>query len=288
MISTIRFTLVFLLLLFQTSCSHVFYYPDKNIYATPQKQNPPIEYEENIRIQSQDGTSLHAWLLKKSSQYKKPLGLVVYFHGNAQNITAHFKHLSWLTQAGYDVFIFDYRGFGLSDGTPNQEGIYWDALAALNYTWELSQNKKYPKYILYGQSLGGIILSRALVDFKHKDKVNLTVLDSTFLSYQKLARVKLSQGWLTWPLQWLAYLLISDDYASKDRIKELNAKTLVIHGTTDFVVPWKFGKEIYDSLESKNKIFWSLEEGQHIDVFYNPKYAPYYKKQFKKLISDSK
>lgn len=270
--------IIFLFLI--TSCSNLFYQPSRTFYADPEKYVTKLE---NIWFSSQDGTELNGWWMP--STVIKPKGSIVFFHGNAQNISAHFLNLAWITITGYNVFIFDYRGYGQSDGIPNQKGVHEDALAALREGWKLHQ-KVVPmgKFIVYGQSLGGIISLRAIPDFEQKNKIDLIVQDSTYMSYQEMGFDKLSGNWPTFLFSPLAYVIVSDEYASEKRLKDINNPLLVIAGDKDKIVPAKFGKEIYKKSTSKKKWIWKIEDGDHIDVFVS--HGQKYRMEFLKLLSE--
>ncbi len=260
------------------SCTHLFFQPDHFLYAPPEKLN--LTYE-NILFDSKDGTRLHSWFLHSPIKEGRE-GLVVLFHGNAQNLSSHYLSVSWLVQYGYDVWVWDYRGYGLSQGEANSRGVYEDAQAALGYVEKLYSKKDYKNLILVGQSLGGNILTRALSEYPYQDKVDLLVLDSTFLSYQEMAKNRLKSVWFLWPFNFLSSLLISDEYSAKGHIKKIKIPTLVIHGKKDPVVPFIFGEEIYRELEVNPKDFWAREEGKHIDTLGNSKGDM--KEEFLKLI----
>jgi len=270
--------LLFLVIL--SSCSGIFYQPTSYFYSDPKQFQ--IKYDD-IDFKSTDGTQLHGWYLHRSDKKKKSKGLIIFFHGNAQNITAHYLNLAWITKKGYDVFAFDYRGYGLSKGMPNQQGTNKDALAALNYAHARFKKDGHEKFIVYGQSLGGVISLRALQDFKHREDIDLLVQDSTFMSYQKIAFDKLSHAGIFMILSPLAYGLVTDEFGSSRYAPKFKRPTLVIHGTDDFVIPFKFGEEIFETLETK-KWFWKVEKGRHIDVFRRDNYA--YQKKFIKFLND--
>lgn len=255
-------------------CSHLFYHPTKEEYTTPDKFL--VSYE-NVYFETSDGHQLHAWkMLADFSEHKNKMvkGTILFFHGNAENLSSHFLHLAWLTKFGYQVLIFDYRGFGRSPGKPDQVGLYQDALAAFDYSFKWHQ-KTAPTafYIVYAQSLGGIVAARAMVDFPHKDKIDLLVLDSTFSSYQNIAFHKLSRSWIFTLLSPLAYIVVSDKMESKSHLPKLApTPLLVIHGDQDMAVPYQFGEEIFSLYPGKNKWFWSIPGGQHTDIFFRPDY----------------
>jgi fermentation-respiration switch protein FrsA (DUF1100 family) len=244
-----------------SSCSHLFYQPDRYLYYAPEKfkLNP-----ERIHFKSSDGTKLFAWYFKSKSKNRK--GTFIQFHGNAENISSHYLTLTWILEHGWDLFTFDYRGYGKSEGTPTQKGTILDGIAALDHAYGLHQTSGGGKFVIYGQSLGGAIAMRSHLDFKNKDSTFLIVQDSTFSSYREIAKMKMKSFWLTWPLTPLSGLLISDKFASKKALKENKTRMLVIHDTQDPAVPFACGKEIFELTQSE-KTFWKLNSGAHIGVF---------------------
>ena len=265
---------IFYLILF-SGCSSVFYQPTHYMYVPPDLVDlKPVD----IKFSAIDKTPLHGWYFK-SKLKARPESFTVFFHGNAQNLTAHYLNLKWMPNKGHNFFIFDYRGYGLSGFvpkiygkgervlSPNQNGVYKDAMAALNKGYQLFLESKAKKFIVYGQSLGGAILMRALEDFKYKDKVDLIILDSTFVSYQGIAFDKMTSAWPLIPFSPLTFILVSDEYAAKKFLLENKTKTLVIHGRKDFIIPFSFGQNIFNQLKTKDKSFWEIENGHHIDVF---------------------
>jgi uncharacterized protein len=253
--------ILFLILI--TSCTHLFYHPTKVSYFHPKKF---VHEVEDVWMNSKDGTKLNAWWMPTTIKHAK--GTIVFFHGNAENISSHFLNLAWITHEGYNLFIFDYRGYGASEGTPNPKGIFNDSFTALNQGLEFHQ-KTSPdsNFIVYGQSLGGVVALRALQDWEHIDQVNLIVQDSTFMSYQDVAFDKLKSFWGTFLFSPIAYLLISDEFASDKNMEKINRPMLIISGESDLVVPHKFSEEIYKKSISNPKWFWKIKDGHHGDVF---------------------
>ncbi len=252
------------LLLCLTSCSNVFFQPDRQLHYTPEHLG--LSYE-NLYFESSDKTVLHSWFFSQ----KKSKGLVVLFHGNAQNLSSHFLSTAWMVKEGFDVWVWDYRGYGLSQGSASTSGVYYDSLAALKFVGELRKRKPYEKLVLIGQSLGGNILMRALEDTKEDLPINLLVLDSTFLSYGSMARSKAQAVWFLWPLQPLAWSLMSEKYSGRNSVEKIKAPTLVIHAKGDPVVPFKFGEEIFNRLNSEKKWLWPVEGNGHIGALGNRK-----------------
>ncbi len=257
--------ILFLLPFLFISCTHFFYHPDSFLYFDPKAVGYPYK---DVYFKSSDGTKLHGWYFK--NQTKKTKGTIIQFHGNAQNISAHSPGLVWMIKEGYNLFTFDYRGFGLSEGAPYPKGVHEDALAALTLSFETHQSQSKGQFIIIGQSLGGAIVARALKDFKYKNSVDLLVLDSTFASYQDVAFRALNRRFLTRLLSPLAYLVVSDNYSPEDHFEDLGIRTLVIHSQKDDVVDFKNGEDVYRLLNksSGNKTdFWVTKDPLHINFF---------------------
>jgi fermentation-respiration switch protein FrsA (DUF1100 family) len=253
--------LLFIFLLLGTGCSGVFYQPSRHQFTDPSQFK--LTYEE-VWFQSKDGTKLHGWWFPAKA--KKSKGTIVQFHGNAQNITTHTYSLIWLIDHGYDLFTWDYRGYGRSGGEASQVLVHEDALAALAKGRELHRGGA---FVVFGQSLGGAISLRALVDYEFVDEVTLLVHDSSFNSYQDVAFSVLKTRWFLWPFSPLAFVLVSDEYAPEKVLDQLKTPTLVIVGKKDAIIPAKFGKETHKKLKTVRKWLWELPEGGHIDVFHH-------------------
>lgn len=270
-----KFIPLLILAFLLSGCSGLLYYPDQIIYSTPKQFK--LDYED-LYFKSLDGTKLHAWHLKTKAKKRK--GVVLFFHGNAQNLSSHYLSLAWMVNKDYDLLIFDYRGYGKSEGEPAPESVHLDALSALDYAHSMVKGNE--RYIVYAQSLGGVISLRAMMDFKKRADIDLAVFDSTFSSYEEIARDRLSSVWIFWPLQPLAYVLMDDEYASAKWIAKFDRPSLVIHSMDDPVVPYRFGKEIYEKLEAP-KDMWSLKEVGHISTFHGKTYS--YRKKFLEYIN---
>lgn len=249
-------TLVLLAIL-QSGCSSFLYYPDNYMYV----EEETMEYKpQDLVFKINDKQEVHSWYF---STPKKPKAIVVFFHGNAQNRTSHIVGLYWMIKAGYDVFAVEYPGYADSEGKPNPKNTVETAVAAIRFA-----HAKKPKIplIVYGQSLGGAIALRAVIDLKDEIKPALVVADSTFLSYTKIANRIMSKSWITWPFQWMAYLVFSDTYAPGDKISDLKSPLLVIHSKDDPIIPYVFGEEIFNKAPEPKEL-WSLNGFRHISVF---------------------
>jgi len=244
------------LLLFQGCASH-FFQPDKHVYRTPKYYD--LKYDD-VYFKSYDKTSLHAWRIYPSTQSK---GLVFVAHGNAQNLSAHFVSWIWLVKQGYEVFIFDYREYGKSEGESSIKGSIEDTKAALDYV-----EKVYAKpYVAVGQSLGGTMLLNA-VENRDNEKIKFFVIDSTFTGFSDIASEKMDSLWLTWPFQWIPKLTLTSDYDAKDRVQAIEKPLLFIHGSLDYIITVDDSWKLFEG-SPMPKEMWIVKHAHHIQGLEN-------------------
>jgi len=248
-----------------SGCTHLFFRPTRHIHADPAAAGAR---SEAIKFNSADGTPLTGLFFPPAGQ---PKGTVVHFHGNGQNLTAHYPYSAWLAGEGYNVFIFDYRGYGASGGRAELNGIVEDGKAAL------AQSLKLPgaepgKIIVFGQSLGGAVAVAAVAESGFKPAA--LVLEGTFYSYRQVAAAVLRGTWLTWPVSWLAHLLVSGRHSPSDNIAAIDCPKFFLHAVNDGSVPFAQGKKLYDAAPGP-KEFREVPAG-HIEAFtaFRPAYAP--------------
>ena len=243
------------------SCSQMFYHPERKDLSHNFLSPPPAF--KDIYFISNDGVRLHGRLFLAQGPSK---GTLVQFHGNGENLTAHYRSLIWAIEHGYHLFTFDYRGYGQSASQPTPQGVLGDGLSALREARKIHlAHASKGKFIVVGQSLGGAVALRAVNDFSHRDLIDLIVVDSAFYSYQKIAFKKLSSHWLTWAFSPLAYVLISDKTSAD--MQNLRHPLLVIHSQNDPVVPFACGYAIYQQAASAQKTFWPGQQQGHIHGF---------------------
>lgn len=264
MVSTFNKIMTFFSLLLLGGCTSLIYQPDRYLHADPHAYG--INFKE-FYIRSFDGTRLLAWDMK--SKTPNPENLVLMFHGNAQNLSSHAFNLTWMLEKSTDLLVFDYRGYGLSEGTPYPRGVVEDGLKLLQIAYDKFKAGNYKRFIVYTQSLGGTIAMRALEEVSWGNEISLLVLDSTFRSPQDVAYHK-TKGLLGW--------LISSEFTAEKKLSHLTMPLLVIHAPRDPVIDIKFGAEIFMQAPSTKKSFWRIESGSHGDVFFVKKGA--YREQF--------
>jgi fermentation-respiration switch protein FrsA (DUF1100 family) len=253
-----------LLLCCQGCVGKMFYYPDHTVHDSPDRHG--LKYEE-VTFFSKDGTKLHGWFVPAVGGQK---GTVVHFHGNAQNMTAHFGFVDWLPAEGFNLFLFDYRGYGESEGTPDRQGVYEDCMAALDYI-EQRPGIHHGRLLVLGQSLGGANAIVALGS-KRRPGVRAVAIDSAFASYRRIVRDKMAE---TPPLSWfsrpLSYTLVRDSLSPEDYVARLSPTPLLImHGTSDTVIPYEHGRHLFD-LADRPKYFWRIDGGTHTSALAGPR-----------------
>ncbi|MGE4232163.1 MAG: alpha/beta hydrolase [Bacteriovoracia bacterium] len=249
--------LAFFVFALSSGCSSLLYYPTNVLYIDPVKAGANAT---ETALKSADGQTIYGWYFHAKS---KPKAVIVFFHGNGENMSSHFLNLRWILDYGYDFFIFDYHGYGKSEGDPTPENTIEDGIAAIEFV----SKKKLP-IAVFGQSLGGAVALQVVAKVKNQYDIKAVFVDSTFHSYKAAGAFVLSQHWYTWPLQPLAYLLLSDSYAPKHILHKISPIPLfVAHGTADSVVSIDLGREVYSRAREK-KEFWEIPNCDHIEFLF--------------------
>lgn len=232
------------------NANRLFYFPTHDEPATPADWGFRFE---NINFKSTDGTALHGWFMP--AKLKAPKGTVVFSHGNAGSLGHHLGFVLWLVEAGYQVFMYDYRGFGKSGGELDRRGMIEDVKGAFAYVMG-RKDVDARRLISYGHSLGGAKSVAAIAE-KNVEGLRAVVVDSAFASYRAMARLVGGE---------LGANLITDELSPKDCIGKISGTSLlVIHGVRDPVVPVSQGKELFD-LAKEPKTLFEVKDGGHGDT----------------------
>ncbi len=237
----------------------LFYQPSHTEYGTPQQVGQ--KYEE-VYFTSRDGTRLHGWFIPAQG---RPKATIVHFHGNAQNISAHYAFVAWLPRQGYNVFTFDYRGYGKSEGKPGRSGIHEDAQAALDYI-AARQDTGTPNLVVLGHSLGGAIGIVAAAE--RTQGIRAVIIDSTFTAYRDIARDKAHEVPLVGSVAGSApSLLASNAYNPIDYVARIAPiPLLLMHGTDDAVIPIAHSQRLFEQAGAPKQL-WVQNGGRHIEAF---------------------
>lgn len=218
--------------------------------------HPPDLAFEDAWFEAADGTRLHGWYVP----HDRPRAAVLYCHGNAGNIAHRAQVLRVLNgEIGVSVLIFDYRGYGRSEGEPNEAGVLADARAARAWLAQRTAVAQ-SEIVLMGRSLGGGVA----VDLAAADGARALVLESTFTSIPDVGRA--AYPWL--PVR--ALMQTSLDSAAK--IDKYGGPLLQSHGDADTIIPYKLGRRLYDAA-NEPKQFITIPGGKHND----PQTPEYYR-----------
>ncbi len=200
---------------------------------------------ETIRLKTVDGESLVAW--STPSAPERPL--ILYFHGNAGGLDLRVERFRAMEKAGMGMLAIEYRGYASSTGSPSERGLKLDGEAA--YAAAIASGVKPERIVAFGESLG----SGVAVALAARHKVGALVLDSP---YSSIADVAAAAYWFV-PVR----ALLRDPFRNDLLIVNVNAPTLMVHGTKDLVVPIRFGERLF-ALANPPKAFWRVEGGEHL------------------------
>ncbi len=207
----------------------VVYYPERPIRATPAEVG--LAYEDT-RFETSDGMTIAGWWVPAV----RSRGTVLYCHGNGGNISSCLDSIRTASRLGLDMFLFDYRGYGNSTGSPTEQGTYRDAEAAWDYLVGV-RGIDPGRIIVWGRSLGGPVAARVAAD--HQPGV--LIIESTFISVPEILRERYS-----WVPRWVVGDYAYDTRGSLGRVR---APVLVIHSPDDEIVPFRHGRVLYESIQ---------------------------------------
>ena len=195
---------------------------------------------------TRDGVTLHGWLFRANDRASP---LIVWFHGNGGNITDRAPVAAELARRGVAVFVFDWRGYGKSEGSPSESKLYRDALAAYDFAATRTRD-----LALYGESLGGPYAAYVAMTRGH---VRCVLIENSFPSLAKLGNAL----YRPLPLGWIAPLALR----TTAWLNNAGLPVLVLHGKRDQVIPFALGQELYDGLRVPKQMF-VCESGGHCEI----------------------
>jgi len=203
---------------------------------------------ESVAFKTSDGLRLTGWYVPAENSKLT----ILFCHGNGGNIMHYLDSVNIFYNLGLNCFIFDYRGYGGSEGKPNEEGTYLDAAAA--YKWLTEEKKVSPDdIIVFGRSLGGTIAAQ----LAGKVEVLALFIESSFTSYVDIGR----KFYPYMPIRWFA----SFSYRTIDYVKQVHCPVMVIHSRNDEIVPFVFGLQLYEAANEPKELVEIF--GSHNDGF---------------------
>ena len=229
------------------------------IYGPIKEQTKSTLNLQDIYLTTSDKVKINVWYVKAKNN--KPT--ILFCHGNGGNISSYEDLADIFSSKGYGVLLLDYRGYGKSEGTPSEVGLYKDINAALKFLRnkeKLSNNQ----IILYGWSLGGAVVS----EVASKEKFKAVILQSTFTNikeeaifmYGRLAKDKFTKTLIK---AFFENMICYQNYDNKSKIAKISSPLLIAHDIPDELIPVQMSYELA-KLNPKAKLFIS-KTGSHND-----------------------
>jgi len=188
---------------------------------------------ESVVFKSLSGNNLNGWLLKPKNI--DATTTLLHFHGNAGFLLSQYQAITPLLKYGFQAFVFDYSGFGFSEGKATRDNVLLDGNSALTYI-KSREDVKSTKLVIYGQSLGGNL--SAVVAQQRETDIDGLVIEGAFSSHKDIAAKTAGV---------FGRLLVSEKYSAYKSIRTFKKPVLIIHSTEDEVIPFKMGQKIFDN-----------------------------------------
>jgi len=225
--------------------SNLVYMPSQELIDTPATIG--LKFDD-VQLTTKDSVNLDSWFVPAKDNDQIGKGVILFCHGNGGNIGNRVSYLPIFKDLGLATFLFDYRGYGKSEGKPSEEGTYSDVEAAWQY---LTQEKQIPpqKIIIYGESLGGAIASYLAQKISQQDSKNSAgglILASTFTSISDRA----AELYPFMPIRFLSRF----SYNSIDRLPIIKIPILVIHSIDDEIIPFHHGDRNFQVANQPKKL----------------------------------
>ncbi len=251
MLIKLRKLLIFLASLYLGVLLVLMFFETSLIYPAPPRDsgdwNATRLAHDDVRFKSADGTALHGWYC----EHALPLHTILICHGNGEHVADLADELECFRERFQaNVFAFDYRGYGQSEGRPDEAGVLADGEAAQRWLAERT-GQSTNNIVLYGRSLGGAVA----VHVAAKQGAGGLVLDRTFSSMVDVAASHFP--WL--PVRWL----LRNRYLSSTKIATYGGPLLQFHGEQDEVVPFCLAQDLFAVCPSENKQFVATEPLTH-------------------------
>jgi len=220
--------LMLLLYGMQSRLIHLPGVPGRELTATP--ADVGLRWDDVI-IETADGERLHGWYLPADDE---PHHTVLFFHGNAGNISHRLDSLEIFHELGVATLIIDYRGYGQSSGSPSEDGLYRDAQATWDYVVD-SRGVPADQVIAFGRSLGAAVAAHLAAE----REVGGLILESAFTAAPDLG----AELYPIFPVRLLARI----EYPTREFVQRVDAPVLVVHSPDDEIIPFHHGEALYEA-----------------------------------------
>jgi len=254
--------LTLLNVIFYLRQSSMVFHPDPRITSVPEDWG--MRYTP-VSLNTEDGVRISGWYIPAAGAQRT----VLFFHGNAGNISHRRTSIALFNKLGLNVFIIDYRGYGGSEGRPNETGLYYDGLAAWRYLTE-DRAEAPENIVLFGRSLGGAVAAHIAM----QKSAGATILESTFSSAAAMGRVVMP---LLAPV-----LLMRYRFDTLAKVRSICSPLMVIHSSGDDIIPFQQGREIYQAAREP-KVFLELTGDHNSGVIQN---MAVYTEELRKFLTD--
>lgn len=234
----------------------------------PQPKDFQIENAESLFLETPDGEKLHAYYIRPSNAQLRKNVTILSFHGNAGNIGHRLPISKVLSESlGCNVFMLEYRGYGLSTGAPDEDGLTIDGQTALEFV-RSHEEMKDTKVVLYGQSLGGAVALKLLANNHEEEVIAGVILENTFLSIRKLIPTVMP------PARYISMLCHQrwESEQSIQQVPEDGPPILFLSGLKDEIVPPEMMRTLHDLCKVNQKIWREFEGGDHNSTVAEPGY----------------
>ena len=249
-----------------SSLSALFFYPQSQLIATPREAG--LAYQD-VWLTAADDTQLHAWWLPAQGEQPDSNVMLLYVHGNAENISSHSRSIYWLPKQGVSVLALDYRGFGASQGKARLPAMLQDLAAAALWMKQQHPDKE---LMILGQSIGTVLAINFAAQAAEQYAVQGLILDAPILGIPSAARYALGKnpvGLLIWPFT----VLLPSQWDPKRHIQHINLPVLMMHSPADAVVSYQQAKKLYEYWQAahpQQQLCWVDSQGPHIASFAFP------------------
>jgi len=230
---------------------HMIFFPARDLFQTPADWG--LNHED-VTLNTEDKVQLHSWYIP----YEGAQQVILFFHGNAGNISHRRDSIELFNRLGLSVFIIDYRGYGNSKGKPDEQGLYKDASAAWSY---LTEEKGFAdnQILIFGRSLGGAVAA----GLASRVQAGGLILESTLSSAGDFARS-------VFPV--LSRLVsIRYNFNTVENVKQVNYPVLVLHSPDDEIMPFHLGEKVFQSAHEPKR-FVRMQGGHNNGFLQSPRY----------------
>ncbi len=241
-----------------SACSNLLFVPVEPFPLTPDAAD--LLYEDQY-IDTADGLKLHGW---KIFADEKKAGSILFFHGNGDNISTQLPNTFWLAKEGYDLYVFDYRQYGQSEGEVDLDDTISDMELMIGHV--VQQLPEDEKLIIIGHSLGGSMAIYSVAHSAYRDRIEALITVEAFSDYHDITQDMLSRSWLLWLFQWPLSFTVSNSYNPLDSIGLISPiPVCVIHSENDEMIEMYHAERLFEAANEPKS--FQLIDSSHGNVF---------------------